>query len=172
MNTITEAAMPIHINDAETEARVRKLAEVLGVGLTKVIGDIAGEELKRRGIPLPALSETIKHNAGLLGRLEQRMRSDTLNYTRLRNSVLGTRSGGSRVYQMLGLGPVEALRRLVLRPTDGLKFLLDNDALDLSAEMLALDPEFESVIPEDIRIRARANLAIVGVKAEDLKKIN
>jgi hypothetical protein len=100
------------------------------------------------------------------------MRSDTLKYTRLRNRVLGTRSGGSRVYQMLGLGPVEALRRLVLRPTDGLKFLLDNDALDLSAEMLALDPEFESVIPEDIRIRARANLAIVGVKAEDLKKIN
>lgn len=51
-------------------------------------------------------------------------------------------------------------------------FLLNDDGLRLSAEMLALAPKFSSVILDDIRIRARANLAIVGVKAEDLKTIN
>jgi hypothetical protein len=77
--------------------------------------------------------------------------------------VLGTKSGGSRVYQMLANhGPVETLRRLVTRPTDGLEFLDRNDAIDLAAELLALDPEFKRIIPEDIRIRARANLAIIG----------
>jgi hypothetical protein len=35
---------------------------------------------------------------------------------------------------------------------------------DLSAEHIALDPRFKSIIDEDIRAKARANLAAVGLE--------
>jgi hypothetical protein len=63
------------------------------------------------------------------------------------------------VYQMLRRhGAVGTLERLVTRPTEGLEFLKSIDRLDLSAEKIALDPRFRSILSEDIRRRARDNL--------------
>jgi hypothetical protein len=158
--------MAIHVNDPETEALVRALAQTRGEGLTATIGFAVRAALMEAGARLPDAPQVKtkrKGDAGITDELERCIRATTLRYTRLRNAVYSTKSGGSRVYQMLANhGPVEVLRRLVLRPTEGLEFLDRNHALDLSAESIALDPKFAKIIPEDIRIRARANLAIIG----------
>jgi hypothetical protein len=59
-------------------------------------------------------------------------------------------------------GAVGTLERLVERPTDGLEFLKSVDRLDLSAEKIALNPRYKSILTEDILARARANLCKVG----------
>ena len=59
-------------------------------------------------------------------------------------------------------GSVGALARLVDGPTDGLAFLNSINRLDLAAEKIALDPRYESVISDDMRSRARANLTNIG----------
>jgi hypothetical protein len=157
----------VNIIDPETEARVRALAKSRSGSLTEAVSFAVTEALTKAGVPLPELlpaKTKLKGDAALEHELDRRIRSDTLKYTRLRNEVLGTKGGGSRIYQMLRRhGPVETLRRLVMRPTDGLKFLVENDAIDISAEKLALEPRFASILPEDIRIRARANLAVLGL---------
>jgi len=77
------------------------------------------------------------------------------------------KGGGSRIYKMLkNHGPVEAIRRVVSKRSDGLKFLAENEALEIATETAALDPQFESIVPEDIRILARANLAIIEARGE------
>jgi hypothetical protein len=165
INITRERAMAIYINDQETEAFVRALSRARSETLTSAINFAAREALAKAGLPMPEPPQAksrLKGDAALKQQLDARIRSDTLKYTRLRNRVLGTKGGGSRVYQMLGNhGAVEALRRLVMRPTEGLEFLVENDALEISAEMVALDPKFTTIIPEHIRIRARANLAII-----------
>jgi hypothetical protein len=57
---------------------------------------------------------------------------------------------------------VGTLERLVDRPTDGLEFLKSIGRLDLSAEEIALNPRYKSLLTEDILARARANLSKVG----------
>jgi len=95
--------------------------------------------------------------------LEKVIRSSRLEYTRLLAKQRGTKSVGSRVYQMIARhGAVGTLSRLVDRPTEGLVFLKNIDRLDLAAETIALDPRYESLIGEDIRTRAQANLAQIG----------
>ena len=55
-------------------------------------------------------------------------------------------------------GPVETLRRLVAKPTEGLIFLRDQNRLELSAEHIVLDLRFLSVIPPEVRAQAEENL--------------
>ncbi|MFZ0729852.1 MAG: hypothetical protein WAM51_07000, partial [Methylovirgula sp.] len=75
----------------------------------------------------------------------------------------GVKGVGSRVYQMLRrYGAVGTLERLVARPTQGLEFLKSINRLDLSAERIALDPRFRSILTEDILWRARENLRKLG----------
>ena len=75
------------------------------------------------------------------------------------------KKGGSRVYGMLKRhGPVETLRRLIAGgPSAGLQFLAENDRLDLAADTAAIDPAYESLIPEDLRERANENLAYAEI---------
>ena len=83
--------------------------------------------------------------------LETVVRSTTLEYTRLVAKDRGTKGVGSRVYQMLARhGTVGTLERLVDRPTDGLEFLKSIGRLDLSAEEIALNPRYKSLLTEDI----------------------
>jgi hypothetical protein len=149
----------IHISDPETDALVRQLAESRSVGLTEAIKVAVKNELARDGITAPRTTSRMTDSAILLEELEAIIRSTTLDYTRLRAKKMGTKGVGSRVYQMLHRhGPVETLRRLVQRPTEGLKFLKDADRIDLAAETIALDWRFKTIIDEDILSRARANL--------------
>ena len=58
-------------------------------------------------------------------------------------------------------GAIETLRRLVNRPvtTEGFAFLDRIGRLDLTAEEVALNQKYASIMPEDIVACARANLA-------------
>jgi hypothetical protein len=156
---------PIHISDRETDDLVRRLAARRSLGLTEAIKlAVSNELLKDEVEVMPATPKEPQgvgaDKASLEHELEAEIRSTTLAYTRLVAKQRGTKGVGSRVYQMLARhGAVETLRRLVERPTDGLNFLNSVDRLDLSAEKIALKRKYESIITEDIRARARANLA-------------
>jgi hypothetical protein len=67
---------------------------------------------------------------------------------------------------------VGTLERLVDCPTDGLKFLKSIGRLDLSAEKIALDSRYKSILAENITARARANLCEVDCSASDLRTVD
>jgi hypothetical protein len=152
-----------HVSDPETDRLVRRLAERRSLGITEAINLAVCNELAKDD---PEDEEpgtmTSATEGDLLRELDRVLRATTLDYTRLLAKHRG-RKGGSRVYQMLGRhGPVETLRRLVARPTDGVAFLHSIDRLDLSAEQIAIAPRFKSIIPDDVRASAHENLAKVS----------
>jgi hypothetical protein len=159
---------PIHISDRETDTLVRRLAERRSLGLTEAIKLAISNELSKDKIEdaPPATEESQGRDtdkAALERELDALMRSSTLEYTRLLAKRRGTSGVGSRVYQMLARhGAVETLRRLINRPTDGLKFLKSIDKLYLSAEEIVLNPRYTRIITEDMRARARANLSEIN----------
>ncbi len=150
--------MAIHIADPETTALVRRLAGARSISQTMAIRDAVIAALKALGLSTDI--EQQKGPRGLKARLAERLRRETKDYVRLRETVLGQKSG-SRMYSMLRRhDPVEVLRRLMASgPSDGLKFLAEHDRLEIATETAALDPEFQSIIPADVRAGARANLA-------------
>ncbi len=148
--------MAIHIADPETTALVRRLAGARSISQTMAIRDAVIAALKALGLSTDI--EQQKGPRGLKARLAERLRRETKDYVRLRETVLGQKSG-SRMYSMLRRhDPVEVLRRLMASgPSDGLKFLAEHDRLEIATETAALDPEFQSIIPADVRAGARAN---------------
>jgi hypothetical protein len=80
-----------------------------------------------------------------------------LQYIRLRAAATGKPSG-SRVYQMLVRNPVGTLNRLTGEPTEGLRFLRQENRLDLAAESIALKADYVSIISRETKARARKNL--------------
>ena len=161
----------LHISDPDTDALVRQLAEVQGVGLTEAVRIAVTSELARQGIA-PVTGRGSRSDAAMgdqdgaadpeeLERLlDEELRKATLAYTRLLAKQRGTKRAGSRVYQMLARhGPVGTLNRLVRRTTETLVFLRDMGRLDLAAETIALDPRFERIVGKDLRARASASLA-------------
>jgi hypothetical protein len=150
--------LPIHISDPETVVLVERLAQTLGSNKTAAIKLGMREALESRGRPTSV--EMPKPRGGLKAELHARLHRETVEYVRLREQVSGKKSG-SRVYVMLNRhGPVETLRRLIMGgPSEGLRFLAEQDRLDLAAENTALDPAYESLIPGDLRERALENLA-------------
>lgn len=153
---------PIHISDPETDKLVRTLAERRSIGVTEAVKLAVSNELLKDGISaMPGLRDEPQgaDNASLERKLEAILRDTTLVYSRLLSRRRGVKGVGSRVYQMLRRhGAVGTLERLVARPTEGLEFLKSIDRLDLSAEKIALDPRFRSILTEDILSRARDNL--------------
>jgi hypothetical protein len=148
-----------HVSDPETDQLVRQLAARRGLGITEAINLAVRNELAKDGsaeAPPAPRAET-----DLLAALDREIRAKILDYSRLLAKHRGTRSVGSQVYRMLHRhGPVETLRRLVAKPTDGLIFLRDQDRLELSAEHIALDLRFRSVIPLEVRAQAEKNLRL------------
>lgn len=154
---------PINITDRETENMIRRLAASRSIGLTEAVRIAVRNELgEAEGV---VVSSPPTDNSGLVKALDDVIRSTTLEYTRLLAKQRGTKSVGSRVYQMLGRnGPVGTLAKLVDRPTTGLEFLVSIGRFNLTAEAIALDPKFASIIPEDVRARAQTNLDAVDPK--------
>lgn len=154
----------LHITDRETDTLVRRLAASREIGITEAIKLAVTNELAKDGVASEASHpEEGPGGATLEQELEHVLRVTTLEYTRLLAKQRGKKSVGSRVYQMIGRHrAVGTLDRLVDRPTEGLAFLKEIDRLDLAAETIALDPKYKSLISEDIRARARANLAKIG----------
>ena len=155
---------PIHISDRETDQLIRKLAERRSLSLTETIKMAVQNELLKDA-EMSGVSPTDRTLLSQPGEteLEAVLRSATLQYTRLVAKRRGTKGVGSRVYQMIARhGALGTLDRLVNRPTDGLEFLKSENRLELSAEKIALDDRFEKIVPNDIRVRARANLARIG----------
>jgi antitoxin VapB len=149
--------LAFHVSDPETDRLVRQLATRRGLGITEAINLAVRNELAKDGpakaVPAP------RAETDLLAALDREIRAKILDYTRLLAKDRGTRSVGSRVYQMLVRhGPVETLRRLVAKPTEGLIFLRDQNRLELSAEHIVLDLRFLSVIPPEVRAQAEENL--------------
>lgn len=163
---------PIHISDRETDRLVRILAEKRSLSVTEAVRLAVSNELLKDGVA--AQSETTREpasagldHAALERRLEAILRDATLVYARLLARRRGVKGVGSRVYQMLRRhGAVGALERLVARPTEGLEFLKSIDRLDLSAEKIALDPRFRTILSEDVLQRARQNLRSVGAPVD------
>lgn len=156
---------PIHISDPETDKLVRLLAEKRDLGVTEAVKLAVSNELLKDGIlasgrQMPTESQFgPTGEASLEAKLEAILRDTTLIYARLLSQRQGVKGVGSRVYQMLRRhGAVGTLERLVARPTEGLEFLKSINRLDLSAEKIALDPRFRSILSEDILRRARDNL--------------
>jgi hypothetical protein len=152
--------MAIHISDPETVALVERLAEALGSNKTAAINRGMREALERRGHSTAV--EMPKPRGGAKADLHARLRRETVEYVRLREQVSGKKSG-SRIYRMLSLhGPVETVRRLVMGgPSEGLRFLAEQDRLDLAAENAAIDPTYEGLIPAEVREQAWENLDYV-----------
>jgi hypothetical protein len=157
---------PIHISDPETDKLVRILAEKRSVGVTEAVKLAVTNELLKDGItvaPAAADESRVYDRASLEAKLEAILRDATLVYARLLARRRGVKGVGSRVYQMLRrYGAVGTLERLVARPTEGLEFLKSINRLDLSAEKIALDPRFRTILTESIRSRARDNLREVS----------
>jgi len=149
--------MAIQIADAETIALVERLAKALGSNKTAAVKLGMREALESRG--QPTTIEIPKVQGGLQAQLLARVRRDTVDYVRLLEKASGKKSG-TRIYGMLKRhGVVETLRRLIVGgPTQGLRFLAEQDQLQLAAECAALDPAYESLIPADVRKRAQENL--------------
>jgi hypothetical protein len=157
----------ININDPETVALVRAFAKAGGTSMTAAVNRAVRGAMDERGIPLPKPAQPKgTSKKALEARLDAALRAFTLDYTRLRNEVLGTRGGGSYIYRMIRThGAVEALRRVLQHPfkpgdTVGLAFLAKCKRLELAIEHLALDPVYAPIVDEATRIRARANLAV------------
>jgi antitoxin VapB len=157
---------PIHISDPETDKLVRALAKNRSLGVTEAVKLAVRNELLKDGLSVPAADEpqaAQTERASLEAKLEAIIRGATLVYARLLARRRGVKGVGSRVYQMLRrYGAVGTLERLVARPTQGLEFLKAINRLDLSAEHIALDPRFRSILSEDIVWRARENLRKLG----------
>jgi len=66
------------------------------------------------------------------------------------------------------MGPVEAVRRLVLDPTPtyGLWRLQKLNRLDASAEMWVLVPWYESLFTQEVRDQAERKLRLLGVDVD------
>jgi hypothetical protein len=156
--------MAFHVSDLETDRLVRRLAKQRSLGITEAIKLAVCNELAKDG-PIDEVTEIVTSDAE--AELDRRLRAVTLDYTRLLAKRQGKPGVGSRIYQMLSRrGPVETLRRLVAHPTEGLAFLHSIDRLDLSAERVALDPRFESIVSEEVRADARANLGRISRNAK------
>ena len=150
------AATAIYISDPEAVADVDRLAKLLGLDKTATIRTLAREKLAILGQPFT--DEKPKPRDGDLADLEERCRRDTRDYLRLRREKTG-KKGGTRVYLMLKRhGPVEAYVRLVMNgPGEGLRFLAEQNRLDLSAEQAVLD--YPKLFPAEVRKRAEENIA-------------
>jgi hypothetical protein len=159
---------PIHISDPETDRLVRALAEKRALSVTEAVKLAVANELLKDGVPTLAdkqedLLGARPDGPSLERKLESILRDTTLVYSRLLARRRGVKGVGSRVYQMIRRhGAVGALERLVARPTEGLEFLKSIDRLDLSAEKIALDLRFRSLMSEDTLARARENLRKLG----------
>ncbi len=136
-------------------------------GVTEAVNTAVRNELQRNGTIIAA-TEALDESTPpddrdtLIKALDAEIRSTTLEYARLKAKDEGKKNVGSRVYQMLSRhGAIETLRRLVNRPvtTEGLAFLDRIGRLDLTAEEVALNQKYASIMPEDIVAYARANLA-------------
>jgi hypothetical protein len=60
------------------------------------------------------------------------------------------------------MSPIAAGNVIVERPTDGLEFLKSVDRLDLSAEKIALNPRYKSILTEDIGVNAAEKVVLRG----------
>jgi hypothetical protein len=156
---------PIHISDPETDKLVRTLAKNRSLGVTEAVKLAVTNELLKDGVSATSADEPQgggTDKVSLERKLEAILRDSTLVYSRLLARRRGVKGVGSRVYQMLRrYGAVGTLERLVARPTEGLEFLKSIDRLDLSAEKIALDPQFRVLLSENIIWRARDNLSKV-----------
>jgi hypothetical protein len=154
--------MAIYISDNDTIELVERLAQALGESKTMAIKEATSKLLEIKGLPVTV--DVPKPRGGPKADLEARLHRETTEYVRLMQQVT-RKKGGSRVYGMLKRhGPVETLRRLIVGgPSQGLQFLAENDRLDLAAETAATDPIYESLIPEELRERAKENLAYAEI---------
>jgi hypothetical protein len=157
--------MAIHISDPETVTLVRRLARTRSIGVTEAVNTAVRNELHRNGVTTaleePNTAPPPDDRDALIAALNADIRSTTLEYTRLKAKDEGKKNVGSRVYQMLSRrGAIETLRRLVNRPvtTEGFAFLDRIGRIDLTAEAVALNPKYASIMPEDIVACAGANL--------------
>jgi hypothetical protein len=151
--------MMITISNAKTEALIRRYAKARGLSMTAAVEAALCDALRAIGESVDVPSAKAR---SLKAQLADALRASTKEFVRLREAVLGKRSG-SRVYQMLGRhdDPVEVLRRLIAAgPTaPGFRFCVEQRRLDLVAETIALDPRFAGIVPEEIKAAARRNLA-------------
>jgi hypothetical protein len=158
----------IHINDPATVALVEQLTAHTGQTRTRLVFEAL---LAYRDVNFPGVKDAPPNASGdLMQEVERVLRAATLNYQREQAKRQGKKTVGSRVYKMIAdNGVMGTLRKLVERPTEGLKFLIRIEREDLAAENIVLDPRFSSVMPDDLKKRAKQNLRVAHAtaKAED-----
>jgi hypothetical protein len=147
----------LHISDCETVELVDLAAKEFKTTKTGAINRAVREALERCG-----QSTTVERPQPALGSeaaLEARLRSDARGYVRLREQVSGKKSG-TRLYVMLANhGPVGAATQLIMSsPSDGLRFLAEQNRLELAAERAALDPAYQHLFPPAVLARAQEHL--------------
>jgi hypothetical protein len=150
--------MALYVSDNETVELVERLAKALGFDKTATIKHATRNVLESMGLPTDI--EKPKPRGGPRAELQARLHREAVAYVRLKAQVTGKKSG-SRMFVMLSKhGPVETLRRLIVGgPSEGLRFLAEQNRLELAAERTALEAVYQDLIPDDIRERARENLA-------------
>ncbi|YCI07036.1 hypothetical protein M1D34_31830 (plasmid) [Ensifer sp. D2-11] len=156
------------INDPQTEARIRRLAEVKQTTITSTVNEVVTAELTRLGETIE--TRPILKDKALEADLGMRMRDVTRDYVRFRESQTG-RKGGSRVYQMLARrGAVETMRRIMVNETEGFGFLREHERLDLAFEELAIKPKYASILGPQIVEIARDRLEKANAVIAEQKK--
>jgi len=161
--------MAIHISDPDTVVLVERLADTLKCNKTAAVARATREALERLGAP--TIVERPKPRGGIKAELDARLRRETKEYVRLREAAIGKRSG-TRIYAMLNRrGPVETVKRLIMGgPSEGLRFLAEQDHLELAAEHSVLDPAYDDLFTDDVKERARQNLAYAQEIAKHRKR--
>ena len=100
----------LHITDPETNELVRRLAESRSLGITEAIKIAVTNELAKDGVVCASTSLITRGVNALIKdtdrvalevEIERTLRAITLEYTRLLAKQRGTKSVGSRVYQMI-----------------------------------------------------------------------
>jgi hypothetical protein len=124
---------------------------------TAAINLAVREALERREISTEI--EMPEPAGSLEDQLKARLHREAVEYVRLRTQVTGKRSGTYAYRDLKWYGPVKTLERYVmLGSSEGLRFLAEQDRLDLAAENAAIDPAYESLIPAEVRKKAQENL--------------
>ncbi|MER8370941.1 hypothetical protein [Mesorhizobium sp. M1378] len=128
----------------------RFAATALGLGLVETI-DLAVDEAQEGAIwPSTRRSRLVP--------VPPRNR-DLVTYKRLREEVLKHRSSVGFVPKMIRQhGIVESLERMAVKGIDGLRFLIDQDRLDLAVERWIADPRFSHLFRPEVVKKAKLAL--------------
>ncbi|HWK68599.1 MAG TPA: hypothetical protein VNS34_27050 [Rhizobiaceae bacterium] len=145
--------MAIHIANPITDAKIRRLSEALSLGLVETVELAVDEALARRNIDIAPPEPT---GPGSEDELEAIIRRDLVAYKRLREEKLGQRSSTGYMPRMIReRGIVDALQQMAAKGTDGLRFLIDNDRLDLAVERWIADERFSHLFQPEIVAKAK-----------------